>query len=395
MAKGRKRKVLLTCHPLITHIRPHQPWIKLFMRRGHDVVLATPDKMRAVVRQYRIPHFPAGVDWTTDRAAQRRLAGALINSGNERFCRILFGEYMPGLAPSMARDILRLAEQWRPDLIVHDCSEFGGYLAGEALGIPTLSSDNGLARLIYELHDGTIRPTLDRTRRVLGLGPEPRGVPGSFKNIATPVPKQFLLGDLRIPGLISYRHVNPQRPGEQLPAGVFDGEGPFIYVMLGSSGWAVPEMAPIFEHANRVAIEALSSYPCRALVSVGPGNVGKYNPGRNVRVVEYAAQPLALQHAQVFIGHAGFGSLREAMEAETPMVLMPHFADQPPNAERVVQTGLGVMLDTRRATPERLTMALEYLLARHRSYVRAVARMRRAMQSLRPLEDLVQQLERL
>jgi UDP:flavonoid glycosyltransferase YjiC (YdhE family) len=387
--RTRRLDVVFTCEPFTTHVRPHQPWIERLTREGHNVLLATPEKMAATLRTYNLRHYPAGQDWTANRGNQARLANTLIRRGNDAFSRLLYGEYMAGMALSMARDILALARTQRIDAIITDCSEFGGYLAAEVLQIPTLSSDNGLARQIFEYHDGTIRPTLDRAREALGLGPEPRHRPGSFANLATPAPRSFLLGDLDIPGLIDYRHVNPRRQEEHIDPWYLEGDVPFVYAMLGSSGWAVPEMAPIFERPNRVVLEALAGYPCRAMLSVGHRNLEKYPSTDNVRVVGYAPQPEALAAADGYVGHGGFGGLREAIAGLTPMVLWPHFADQPTNAGRVADLRLGITLDPRHATPQSVRAALDELFDHHRAYTRRIARVQRDTQALPTLESIL------
>jgi N-glycosyltransferase len=77
---------------------------------------------------------------------------------------------------------------------MHDCSEFGGYLAAVLLGIPHVSLDNGLVRLVRDLH-GVYAPVLNEHRWALGLDDEPN-TPGSHRyGVATPAPGDFLLHD--------------------------------------------------------------------------------------------------------------------------------------------------------------------------------------------------------
>jgi hypothetical protein len=391
-----KLNVLFTSQPFVTHVRPHERWAKRCIARGHDVRLAAPAPLAAIIRgAYRIPHLPAGVDWTTDRRVQEALTRTLIQAGNDAFSRMLFRDYMAGMSVlPMAKAILETARVWMPDVIIHDCSEFGGYVAGQVLGVPTISSDNGLARIIYELHADCIRPMLTEHRRALGLGAEPE-TPGSYAHmLATPAPRDFLLGGLSIPALRCYRHENPSRFGERLPGWIDElpAGTPFIYVMLGSTGYCAPRLTPLFEHANRIVLDALARFPCAALVSVGKGNVGKYeSQPSHIQVVEYAAQPLALQRAKLFIGHGGFGGLRESIHAGTPMLLLPQFADQRPNAEQVAARGLGLMLDPTTATEGDVRNACEELLA-DAAYGAAVEALRLEMAHLPPLATLVDEL---
>ncbi|WP_342456357.1 glycosyltransferase [Streptomyces coeruleorubidus] len=52
-------------------------------------------------------------------------------------------------------------------------------------------------------------------------------------------------------------------------------------------------------------------------------------------------QPLLLESVDLFVTHGGFNSIREAMRTGTPLAVLPHFGDQPANAERVEELGLG------------------------------------------------------
>jgi len=61
----------------------------------------------------------------------------------------------------------------------------------------------------------------------------------------------------------------------------------------------------------------------------------------NLRVVEWIPQRQLLPHVSVFIMHGGLGSIKEAIMAGVPMVVLPVLNDQPFNAMRVRFHGLG------------------------------------------------------
>jgi UDP:flavonoid glycosyltransferase YjiC (YdhE family) len=83
--------------------------------------------------------------------------------------------------------------------------------------------------------------------------------------------------------------------------------------------------------------------------------------------------------------------LRESIHAGTPMLLLPQFADQRPNAERVAACGLGLMLDPTTATEGDVRNACEELLA-DAAYGAAVEALRLEMAYLPPLATLVDEL---
>jgi N-glycosyltransferase len=403
-------KILFTCHPFGAHLYPHAPVIKQFEAQGHEVKLATPDKLAQTARDYGIQHVPAGRDWTADPAVRAGVARSLLAKGNDAFCRASFA-HLARAARSMALDVLEIARDWRSDLIVTDIAEFGGSFAGEKLGIPVITSDNGLARLVHDLHGPVMRPILDEIRRDLGLGPEPEGAPSSFKTVLTPVPKQLLLPDLEIPGLVSFRHENPQPLDERLPHGAFESGETKVYAMFGSTGSTVPEWRPIFDNSIRTAIQAMAGGPYDVLISVGRGNVAKYadfegleddlggravpaRGAKNVMVVAHTVQPLALERADVGLLHAGFGSLREALAGGTPALYMPNQTDQPSNARLLEANGLGLRLDPRAATPEDVAAKVQELVERHPEFSANIARFQEQMWGLPSLAELTEAVAR-
>ena len=371
-------RILYTAHTWEAHIRPHEPWIRAQIAQGHDVRLAAPAHLGNVAAEYGVPFVAAGEDWTTDPRYADQVPRLLVTEGNAEFNRVLFTEAFPLTAKGMAQGIMRLADEgWRPDIIMHDLSEDGARMAAELLGVPSVALDNGLARLKFELHP-QIKPTLDQIRAELGLPPEPEGQPASFGTVLTPAHPDLLLGD--IPGVIGYRHENPVRPGATLPDWVAErGDRDLVYQMLGRSGSDYPEWQAMFADSNGKAIAALSEVAgIEVLASVGEGNVEQYEgvAGPNVHVVDRAAQPEALREAALFLGHAGFGSLREAIEAGIPTVWLPNSTDQPDNAERLAAQGLGVAIDWRTATSDDIRDAITYVLDHREEFADRVAAIR-------------------
>lgn len=80
-------------------------------------------------------------------------------------------------------------------------------------------------------------------------------------------------------------------------------------------------------------------------------------------VRQKSPQVVALQHADVFVTHAGAGSTQEALLAGIPTVITPGFGDQLSNGEALVKAGAGVMdwdpsNSYHEATPAKLRSAI-------------------------------------
>src|SRR5262249_45454800 len=121
-------------------------------------------------------------------------------------------------------------------------------------------------------------------------------------------------------------------------------------------------------HAPRLLesiVHALAELRCSAIVVTGRNlDADRFPvPAPHLRVVEYVPQGLLLPACDLFITHAGANSLREAMQAGVPMVLTPLGADQPHNANRARDWGLGLPVPAATATAAVIREACERVLA--------------------------------
>ncbi|GAB2815311.1 glycosyltransferase [Actinocorallia aurea] len=78
----------------------------------------------------------------------------------------------------------------------------------------------------------------------------------------------------------------------------------------------------------------------------------------NVEVHPWVPQLAVLEQADAFVTHAGMGGCSEGLHTATPMIAVPQAVDQPANADRLVELGVAVRLDSETATPDELRAAL-------------------------------------
>ena len=144
----------------------------------------------------------------------------------------------------------------------------------------------------------------------------------------------------------------------------------------------------------RTAIEPLGGLPVRVLVTVGraqdPAALGALPA--SVHAERWIPQADILPHASVIPCHGGFGTVRSAVSAGVPLVVLPLFADQPYNAARVAAIGAGVELDGGPAAVNRLAQALERVLSEE-SYRRCARSIADEIGRLPPVADSVPFLE--
>ena len=84
------------------------------------------------------------------------------------------------------------------------------------------------------------------------------------------------------------------------------------------------------------------------------------NVSTNTRIVPWMQQNDLLGHTatKVFFTHGGLNSVLEAAYHGTPMVVLPLFGDQPANAMKVQEAGIGVILELQDLTPIQVTNAI-------------------------------------
>jgi MGT family glycosyltransferase len=140
-----------------------------------------------------------------------------------------------------------------------------------------------------------------------------------------------------------------------LPEQLRDGDGPLIYLSLGSLGSADVDLM-------RKLVGELSGDRYRVIVSKGPQH-DQFELAENMVGAEFLPQTSVLPHVDLVITHGGNNTVTESLYFGKPMVVLPLFWDQYDNAQRVHETGFGVRLDTYGHTADELTGAVDRLLA--------------------------------
>jgi MGT family glycosyltransferase len=143
-------------------------------------------------------------------------------------------------------------------------------------------------------------------------------------------------------------------PDWELPEPLASGEGPLIYLSMGSLGSA--DVALMKDLIAQVA-----DSPYRVIVSKGPQHE-EFALASNMAGEEFLPQTKILPEVDLVITNGGNNTVTECLYFGKPMVVMPIFWDQHDNAQRIEETGLGRRLDTYRHTGAELTGAIEALL---------------------------------
>jgi len=169
------------------------------------------------------------------------------------------------------------------------------------------------------------------------------------------------------------QHGEPTSLTPEMQAFIDRGTAPLVFT-LGSA--LVMEPGDFYD----VSIAAARKVGRRAVLLVGPGNaqalISMSTPA-DVHIADYAPHSVLFPHAAAIIHHGGIGTTAQAMRAGKPQLVVPHFGDQPDNANRVERLGIGRMLAPSAYNPTRAARSLASVL--NTSHVARTAHMARQL----------------
>lgn len=133
------------------------------------------------------------------------------------------------------------------------------------------------------------------------------------------------------------------------------GDGPLVYLGFGSLGASDVSLIE-----RMIAVVAF--FPARFIVNVGGFRDAYRAVPDNVYLDAWFPQPSVVAKCDLFIHHGGNNSFCEALYFGVPSLIMPYCWDGHDNAQRAVETGVGLRLDRASWTAAQLTSALAALL---------------------------------
>ena len=356
------------------HLGPLVPFAKAFLRDNDEVVVAAPLEMADMVAAAGLdhqplpdpPHHSRGPLFDRARHMEPHAANEMVVS--EVFVRI---DTRAGY-----RYVVAAIESFRPDVMLIDSWDFAAELAAEATGTPAVTVGITLARH-HALLAGAVEGALDEVRAELGLAPGP----GPELPYFTLMPAELEDPEWTGPA-DAVRFREPADDPRPLPSWWANTAWPLVYLTFGS----VAPTVGFFPDVYREALDALALLPVRVLLTVGrdrdPRELGPLPP--SVHAARWVPQADVMPHAAAMICHGGSGTVRAGLAAGIPMGVVPLFADQFDNAQRVAEVGAGIALDGTAGLGD----AVRRLLAEP-SYRRSAQRIARSMARLPTVDAAV------
>lgn len=360
------------------HIFPLVPLAQAAQAAGHDVWFATSDQFHPILEKAGLRPVTGGLSVPEAYIEAAGGKAFLEANGNDVKASDIPPDVLAGLGVKafssvlpriVSADLARAFDSVRPDLVVHEIYNPGAAFAAVAAGVPAVC--HGIGRVSYDATmDPLFQQELFATASDLGVADkigQSRTLGNPFIDICPPAIQNedfAASGVQRIP----LRAVPFAEPGE-LPVGVTQGEGPLVYLSLGT----VLGSAELL----RTAIDGLLPLDVRVLVATGPvvdpAALGDL-PDR-VTALPWVPQPDALRLATAVVHHGGQGTTLASLAAGLPQLILPQPGDGAGNATAVRDTGVGSLLLAEDVSPAAVEAETRKLLTdgAYREAARGVA----------------------
>lgn len=379
-------RVLFTTQPGDGSFNPLVPFARALADAGHEVAFACADSFRPDIEAAGFATFPVGLDWRGDA-----LTHAFPDAPPPGPARAgwISRHWRNTTARAAVPDLLALAGRWQPDLFVREGLEFGACLAAELLGLP-----HAAAGAFWFRPQASLTPPLDSLRRELGLAPDPSGMVQHRYLALAPMPPAWVAPDEEPPPTAHF--IRPQPLGdpgaETVPAwlAALPPGRPLVHATLGTT--EVNRTPGLYE----AILAGLRDEPIELVVGIGrqrdPAAFGPQPP--HVRIERYLSHAMLLPRCAVVVTHGGFGTIMACLSVGVPLVVIPVNGDQPRNARRCADLGVGRVVGPEERTPEAIRAAVVAVLA-DPTYRANAERLRDTMAALPGMDHAVALLERL
>jgi UDP:flavonoid glycosyltransferase YjiC (YdhE family) len=337
-------RILITTPAASGHFNVMAALGQELLSRRHDVLVASTPSLRRRAEELGFAFAPCGRDWNGENLQETypELAEVPADLRHEWVVRELWGDRLPR---SSYQDLLGVAEDWSPDLVLAARVELAGPTAAERLSIPHASVSAG-GSTTPSAFLRLVAPRREVWRAELGLPPDPDGtrlfrflyanfVPPSVFDDPTPPSTRRTFGPITPPAPAE-ADLDIETYLSAWPAPFH--EAPLVYVTLGSL------LGNVYPDLLARITEGVAEAPVRVVVTTGLRSAWatdrQWPP--NVKVARYIPQEALLPHVGAVVCHAGLNTVVGALAAGVPIVAVPLQSDQFRNAGRCRDLGVGV-----------------------------------------------------
>ena len=330
-------RVLVVASPMVGHVLPMVPVATALQAAGHDVVVATGgDGVSAMSTSgLHVQDVAPGIRITAlfaTRALLHPLKARRAAEGEERepdLVGVLFG----AVAARTVGRVLALADEWQPDLVVHEPFAVAGSLAAARHGVPAVLLNMTLfdAEKLFAVTVAHV----GRAARTAGVDRIPPPV-----DVLVTAP----------PSLAGPQHGRPMRfvpvaGNGTAPADLTrPGNRPRIIASRSTVADPRPDrlMSSVVAAAADLDVDVVLARPDRRVAR------GPLPP--NVRTTEWLPFPAVFPAASGAVHHGGAGTLFTGLAAGIPQLVVPGAGDRRVNAELLTARGAGLAVPAEQIT---------------------------------------------
>jgi MGT family glycosyltransferase len=399
-------KILCVTAPVTGHVLPLLPLVKKLVERGHDVRWYTSARFQSKIEATgaRFLRFQnvKDVDYHDlnglfpERAALKGIAQGKWDL-----------KFIIDINVEQCRDLLGIAEDFRPDIMVGDTMAFAAGFLAEKLGLKLAfvnvinyfprSRDTGpdglalapssttlgrlrnrvLNWLVFRVIFRDVNAHYENARRDLGLAPSPMPL------FEAPLRRTQLFLQATIPELEYPRSDYPPHVhfiGALLPDPPRDFNPPEWWKELDSARPVVlvtqGTIATSAEELLIPAIRGLAKEDVLVVATTGGKSteVSGLSPlPDNVRLEPFIPFEAIMPHVSVMVTNGGYGGTHYALSHGVPLVAAGQSEDKAEVCARIGWSGVGINLRTARPKPEQIRRAVATVLADGRYRERAQA----------------------
>ena len=345
-------RVLVVITPAEGHVNPSLGLITELVKLGEDVVYVCVDEYRSRIEQTgaKVMTYPFAEDAFSHEPTLKPLA--------YRHPYQFLHMVTCGIIPRMIPEVLRLIEHETFDYLIYDSlMGWGGQILAEKLGIPSVCTIASFASVEpASLDDGEDINTRELYEAIMNKAKE---IATTYK-VSLPAVEEMMAHNAQLNIVYTSRYFQP-RAEELQDRFLFTGssiipredapEFPFHLLRERHTKTVYISMGTILNknlEFYKLCFDALKDQAVNVVLSSGKftdiTSIEALIP-ENFIVKPYVAQIEILQHADVFVTHAGMNSVSEALYFDVPLVMIPMTSDQPFVAGRVKELGAGIVLD--------------------------------------------------
>ena len=351
-------RVLISCRPTYGHYTPLVALAAALEGARHQVIFATGEPLAETIRREGFQARTVGLSDQEVRALLPNDPVFMELFAQPRRQRMAFFSRVFSdveLGPRI-RDLRRLVDEWRPELIVHESAEFAGPLAAALVDVPSVNHSFG--PLVQA--DVMAAAATSAAPHWIGCGlPEPDRA-GMYRGIYLDV----VPPSLQFPHISTIPSVQRLRP---VPLAQRDLKSELWLERLGARPVVTVTLGTVFNRRVdlfRAVVDGLGDMDADVIVATGHTDAAETlgEVPANVQVHEWVPWTKTLEHTSVVVSHGGASSTLGPLAFGIPLVVIPLGADHFTNAEVTERVGVATVLDADTVDPSLVRAAVEWAL---------------------------------